>query len=58
MLEPVGISPTETLLPRNQKGEGLDVGAGWEGRDFWAGPLVRSPVPASSGPASLPGYLL
>lgn len=31
MLEPVGISPVETLLPRNRKGEGLDVGA-WEGR--------------------------
>lgn len=55
MLEPVGISPMETLLPGNQKGEALDVGAWWEGR---VGTLVRSPVPASSGLASLPRHLL
>lgn len=36
MLEPVGISPVETLLPRNQNGEGLDVrGLGRKGLVGW-----------------------
>lgn len=36
MLEPVGISPVETLLPRNQNGEGLAVrGLGRKGLVGW-----------------------
>ena len=45
MLEPVGMSPMGALLPRNQKGEGSDVG-GKEGA-FCGGSgadPVQSPV--------------
>lgn len=52
MLEPVGMSPMETLLLRNQKGEGLEVGGlvGRKGLPGWASCPV--PCAASSGPMS------
>lgn len=57
MLEPEGLSPMETLLPR--RGEGSGVGLVVR-KGLGVGLLVEYPVPASSGPwsSSLLGHLL
>lgn len=47
MLEPVGMSPTGALLPRNQKGEGEGSDAGGKEGAFCGGSgadPVQSPV--------------
>lgn len=62
MLEPVGMSPAETLLPRNQKGEGL---VGREGLPGWTLRQVpracrlwsRRPPQAPAPRMGLPGHI-
>ncbi|XP_054575656.1 condensin-2 complex subunit H2 isoform X1 [Eptesicus fuscus] len=46
MLEPVGLSPVETLLPRTGEGSGVGPGeAGWAEEQPMEVSVIRSPVP-------------